>query len=158
MAKYLIDTNFLARILIKDSEKQLGFILNFIDEAIDKSWYLFVDKSVIFELIYVLSGNIYKLSKLEVRQKIESLLNLECFTFEDSELLLKSIYLFEENNLDIVDCYLISKALVENYELQTFDQKANKIFKTAQPKSCHKVAPSPAKAGKIINNGTTAKS
>ena len=83
MAKYLIDTNFLARILIKDSEKQLGFILNFIDEAIDKSWYLFVDKSVIFELIYVLSGNIYKLSKLEVRQKIESLLNLECFTFED---------------------------------------------------------------------------
>jgi predicted nucleic-acid-binding protein len=95
MAKYLIDTNFLARILIKDSEKQLGFILNFIDEVIDKSWYLFVDKSVIFELIYVLSGNIYKLSKLEVRQKIESLLNLECFTFEDSELLLKSIYLFE---------------------------------------------------------------
>jgi predicted nucleic-acid-binding protein len=132
MAKYLIDTNFLARILIKDSEKQLGFILNFIDEAIDKSWYLFVDKSVIFELIYVLSGNIYKLSKLEVRQKIESLLNLECFTFEDSELLLKSIYLFEENNLDIVDCYLISKALVENYELQTFDQKANKIFKNLQ--------------------------
>jgi predicted nucleic-acid-binding protein len=93
---------------------------------------LFVDKSVIFELIYVLSGNIYKLSKLEVRQKIESLLNLECFTFEDSELLLKSIYLFEENNLDIVDCYLISKALVENYELQTFDQKANKIFKNLQ--------------------------
>jgi predicted nucleic-acid-binding protein len=132
MAKYLIDTNFLARILIKDSEKQLGFILNFIDEVIDKSWYLFVDKSVIFELIYVLSGNIYKLSKLEVRQKIESLLNLECFTFEDSELLLKSIYLFEENNLDIVDCYLISKALVENYELQTFDQKANKIFKNLQ--------------------------
>jgi predicted nucleic-acid-binding protein len=134
MTKYLIDTNFLARILIKDNEKQLGFILNFIDQAIDKSWYLFVDKSVIFELVYVLSGNVYQLPRLEVKQKIQALLDLECFTFDELELLLKSLELYEAYNLDIVDCYLISKAIVENYELQTFDQKAGKVFKQLQSK------------------------
>jgi predicted nucleic-acid-binding protein len=128
MTKYIIDTNFLARILIKDSNDQLGFILNFIDEAISKTWYLFVDKSVVFELVYVLSGNIYRLSKHEVKQKIESLLDLECFTFEDQNLLSKSLDLYVVKNLDIVDCYLIIKAVAEGYELQTFNQKAKKIF------------------------------
>jgi predicted nucleic-acid-binding protein len=128
MTKHIIDTNFLARILIKDNDNQLDFILNFIDEAVDKSSYLFVDKSIIFELVYVLSGNIYRLSKLEVREKIESLLNLDCFTFEDHKLLLNSTELYAKNNLDIVYCYLISKAIDEDYELQTFDQKAKKVF------------------------------
>ncbi|MEI6728759.1 MAG: PIN domain-containing protein [bacterium] len=129
MEKYLIDTNFIARILIKDSPEQLQIILDFISLAVQNKYLLYVDRSVVFELVYVLSGNIYQLSRQQVKLNIDSLLDLECFTFEDSTLIYKSLELYATSTLDVVDTFLISKALAEGYELYSFDKKAMATYK-----------------------------
>jgi predicted nucleic-acid-binding protein len=128
MTNFIIDTNFLARILIKDNQSQLDEIMSFIDQAVDNKWFLVVDKSVVFELVFVLSGKIYQLTKIEVKEKINSLLNLKCFTFEDKDLLIQALKISAEHNLDIVDTYLISKSINNNSELKTFDRKMLRIL------------------------------
>ncbi len=134
MTKHLIDTNFLARILVQDDPKQVQIVLDFIDTSVDKNWELYVDTSVIFELIYVLSGKIYQLTRNEVFDKIIALLDLGCFTFENIKVITKSLDLYQKTTLDIVDCYLIQKALEENYQFQSFDQKALKIYQNLKNK------------------------
>lgn len=132
MEKYVIDTNFLARLVIKDSPAQLQKVLVFIDSALDGNWELLVDASVIFELIYVLSGKIYTLKRAEVFEKITALLELNLFTFENQELIEKSLLLYKDHGLDIVDCYLIQKAVAGDYKFQSFDQKATKVYQKLQ--------------------------
>lgn len=134
MIKHLIDTNFLARILIQDDSKQVQIVLDFIDSAVDKNCELYIDTSVIFELIYVLGGKIYQLTRNEVFDKIIALLDLNCFTLENMEVITKSIGLYKETNLDIVDCYLIQKAIIQGYQLQSFDQKALKTYESLKNK------------------------
>jgi predicted nucleic-acid-binding protein len=130
MSKYLIDTNFLARILLQDDQKQVQTVLDFIDTSVEKNLEMYIDKTVVFELIYVLSGKIYQLDRQEVFDKITALIDLNCFTFESLEVLLKSLDLYKNTTLDVVDCYLIQKALEEDYQFQSFDQKALKVYQS----------------------------
>jgi len=135
MPKYLIDTNFLARILIKDNTQQLEQIMDLIDKVVDQNLELFVDTVVIFELVYFLTGKIYQLSRLETVNKINALLDLNCFTFENTNLITQSLTLYQTSNLDIVDCYLIQKAIFQKYQFQSFDQKALKIYQKLKDQS-----------------------
>ena len=108
---HLIDTNFLARLLVQDNSQQLQEVLDFIDKAVTRNDPLVVDKMVVFELVYVLSGKIYQLTKTEVKDKVLELMDLSCFTFEDSHLISKALKLFAEHSVDIADAYLITKAV-----------------------------------------------
>lgn len=129
---YLIDTNFLARIIIKDNQLQLQEIFNFIQIAVANNYQLLVDKTVLFELIYVLTGKIYQLNRVELKSKIEELLDLNCFIFEDSEIICEALKLYVKYSLDIADAYLITKAIHNQYQFKSFDKKANKVFGTLQ--------------------------
>jgi predicted nucleic-acid-binding protein len=126
--RYIIDTNFLARILIKDNQSQLTEILDFIDTAIETNSILFVDRLVTFELFFILTGKIYQLNRLEIYEKLTSLLNISCFTFENRNLLEQALEIYKTNNLDFTDCFLIARSLLEKSELQTFDKQAQKVF------------------------------
>jgi len=128
MGKYIIDTNLIARILIQDSPEQLSLITKFIEDSVSNNDLLYVDNSVVFELVYILSGNIYQLSRMAVKDKLLSLIELDCFTFDSIYLIEKSLDIYVKHNLDIVDCYLITKSLSENYIFKSFDTKANKVF------------------------------
>ena len=99
--RYIIDTNFLARILIKDNQSQLTEILDFIDTAIETNSILFVDRLVTFELFFILTGKIYQLNRLEIYEKLTSLLNISCFTFENRNLLEQALEIYKTNNYDI---------------------------------------------------------
>jgi len=132
MTKYILDTNFLARILIQDNSDHVKHVLAVIDSALDKNIELFVDKAVLFELVYVLTGNIYQLTRLEVFNSINSLLELNCFTFENLNTLLPTLATYRDTTLDIVDCYLIQKAVIEDYEFHSFDKKANKVYEAVK--------------------------
>jgi predicted nucleic acid-binding protein len=127
--KYILDTNFILRLLVKDNEVQLQEIVTFIEKTVSKNEIMLIDKSVFFELCFVLTGKIYQLSRSQFNSKIQEIIDLNCFEFEDFKIIIETLKIYTENNLDIVDCYLIAKAKQENFEFKTFDTKANKIFK-----------------------------
>jgi predicted nucleic-acid-binding protein len=128
MTKYLLDTNYLARFLIKDNDKQLQIILDLIKKSTVENFDLICDTSTIFELVYVLTGKIYGLSRQEVSLKISELIDLDCFIFLEKIILEQTFNIFESENLDIVDCYLIAKSLHNGFIFTSFDIKANKIY------------------------------
>jgi predicted nucleic-acid-binding protein len=128
MKNYLLDTNYFARFLIKDNEKQFIKIMELIDLASQNGDVLFGDNSSIFELCYVLTGKVYQLKKIEVATKLIELLELGCFIFEDHKILIHALSLYSTKNLDVVDCFLIAKSIEHNLTFTTFDQKAAKEY------------------------------
>jgi predicted nucleic-acid-binding protein len=128
MKKYLLDTNYFARFLIKDNPEQFSKILELITTSGQNGDVLYGDNSSIFELCYVLTGQIYGLSRTEVSTKLIDMLHLSCFIFEDQKILLKTLEVYSAKNLDIVDCFLIAKSVEQDLIFTTFDLKANKEY------------------------------
>jgi predicted nucleic-acid-binding protein len=128
MKKYLLDTNYFARLLIKDNDEQFTKIIELIDLAGQNGDVLYGDNSSIFELCYVLTGQVYQLMRAEVAIKLTQLLDLGCFAFEDKNILIQALNIYSTKNLDIVDCFLIAKALDQNLTFTTFDNKAFKEY------------------------------
>jgi predicted nucleic-acid-binding protein len=128
MKKYLLDTNYFARFLIKDNPEQFSKILELITISGQNGDVLYGDNFSIFELCYVLTGQIYGLSRSEVSTKLIDMLHLGCFVFEDQKILLKTLEVYSAKNLDIVDCFLIAKSVEQDLIFTTFDLKANKEY------------------------------
>ena len=128
MTKHLLDTNYLARFLIKDNDKQLQIILDLIAETNNENIELICDSSIIFELVYVLTGKVYQLTRQQVCETLQELLDLDCFLFPEKTILQQAFDIYVTENLDIVDCYLIAKSLQQSLIFTSFDIKANKTF------------------------------
>lgn len=128
MKKYLLDTNYFARFLIKDNPVQFSKILELITISESNGDILYGDNSSIFELCYVLTGQIYGLPRAEVSAKLTEMLDLGCFVFDDYAILIQALEIYGAKTLDIVDCFLIVKSIYQGLIFTTFDLKANKEY------------------------------
>ena len=90
------------------------------------------DTSIIFELVYVLTGKIYGLNRQEVSLKILELIDLDCFVFLEKIILEQTFDIFESENLDIVDQYIYSSVTGGAGDGKSL-QKINGVWKAALP-------------------------
>jgi predicted nucleic acid-binding protein len=125
----LIDTNVLLRIILKDDPKQLAQITDLLEQAEAGKVNLYCKTISIFEIIFVLSGKIYELEKVEVVEIMQTLLNISVISFEKIEILNESLNIYLENNISFPDSFLIATCTLENLDFYSFDQKANKVYK-----------------------------
>ncbi|MBM4137402.1 MAG: type II toxin-antitoxin system VapC family toxin [Nitrospira sp.] len=87
---------------------------------------------VVIELVYVLE-KIYKLSKDEVRDKVESLETLSTVEIESENVVLEALRLYAEENLEFVDAMILAKSRISGIKpVFTFDKKDFKKF----PEAC----------------------
>ena len=77
---------------------------------------------VIAEVIYVLKS-VYKVERGEISNAILKI--LEEIEVERKNILIESVKIFSETNLDFVDCILIAYNRLENFEVFSFDKKLN---------------------------------
>ncbi len=130
MNKLLFDTNYLVRLIVADNVKQIDEMKLVLVQAIKGELVIYIDSSTIFELQYVLTGEFYNLSKVDFVDKVNQLLDLNCLLFLEREIIIRTLELFGDNNLDINDCYLIAKSLYSGLIFTTFDKKAKKLFES----------------------------
>ena len=120
MKKILIDANVILRYLLNDIEEQAVEAKKIIEIG------AFTIPEVIAEVIYVLKS-VYKIERKEIGNAITSV--LEEIDIENKNIILKSVEIFSETNLDFVDCILISYNKIENVEIFSFDRKLNNKLK-----------------------------
>lgn len=120
-----IDTNVLVRFLVQDDDKQSARATK-IFEQISKANPAFLNNIVMCELVWVLS-KAYQYEKTLIVDVIERLLSTTGIEFENTAVVRKALYLYENGNADFSD-YLIAvinkeKRVSTTY---TFDKKAGK--------------------------------
>jgi predicted nucleic-acid-binding protein len=125
----LIDANVLLRIILKDDPKQLTQITDLLEQAELSKVNLYCKTISIFEIIFVLSGKVYELEKVEIVKIIQTLLTISVISFEKIEILIEALNIYLEHNISLPDSFLIATCNLENLDFYSFDQKANKVYK-----------------------------
>ncbi len=97
-----LDTNVVVRYLTKDDKTQWQKAV----DIISKSESCFICNIVLCELLWVLRGNPYKYSQLEIMETLELMLRSPKFEFEDKSIIYQAINLSKQGKADFAD-YLI---------------------------------------------------
>lgn len=120
MQKILIDANVILRYLLNDVEEMAKKSAEIINAG------AFTLPEVIAEVIYVLKS-VYKVERGEISNAILKI--LEEIEVERKNIVIESVKIFSETNLDFVDCILIAYNRLENFEVFSFDKKLNNKLK-----------------------------
>src|SRR4030042_5796298 len=121
-----VDTNYILRFFLKDSEKQYLEVKNLMIEAAQGGKKLFTSTVVFFELYWVLSSY-YGKNKPELASTLHEFLGLEFIRLEERATLREAISIFEKTTLSLEDTYNVVFARKrEAKEFKTFDKKLAK--------------------------------
>lgn len=119
----LLDTNFILRFLLKD-HPTLSPLAKKIFESKDEM--LLITDVVVAEIIWVLTS-FYRLTKKEAADKIYQLLSLNS-VYSNKDLLIRTLYLYRNYNINYVDAYLMAYSEKERLEgIYSFDEGLDKI-------------------------------
>ncbi len=124
--KSLPDTNAIIRYLTKDDEVLYSKAKEFFDRVKNGSCKVIIVESVIAECIYVLT-KVYKVPKNEAAASLKDILHYKGVANEDQKELIRALTLFQDRNIDIVDCILCVKSTNPDLSLFSFDDDLNKI-------------------------------
>lgn len=123
-----IDTNYFLRFLLADVSSQHNQAKTIFKQAALGRISLFTSAVVIFEIYWVLLS-VYDKNKDQVSEALDSLLDMAFIDFEHYELLKKSIPIYKNTTLGLVDAFnlLYSKSFGAK-DFKTFDAKLAKKF------------------------------
>lgn len=124
MRKSLIDTNILIRFLTSDDPIQSDKAKRLFANA--KKNEIVIPDFILAESVWVLLY-IYKLSKPDILEKLESVLNFEKFEIK-RPVLRQALDLYRQKNISFIDAYLGALSNNIKYKgLYTFDKALQKI-------------------------------
>jgi len=126
MKSVILDTNGFLRLLLNDIPEQADQVENFIKKAKAGKLQILVPQIIIFEISFILE-KYYLLEKIEIIQKLKSLITSSYFVIESRDIFSKALTLYGKNTVSFVDCFLFARANLEDSELFTFDQKLKKL-------------------------------
>jgi predicted nucleic-acid-binding protein len=118
----ILDTNAILRFILQDNQEQASFV----EEQMLQNKFL-IPIEVIAEMVYVLN-KVYKVDRESIRQLVCDILYVRNAVIPNMKIIESALQIFAMENLDFVDCILISYAKIEGYKIISFDQKLNKYY------------------------------
>lgn len=129
MSYSVIDTNLIIRFLV-DTSKEAQAVSSFFEKAKPQS--LEIPDIVLTEVTFVLLS-FYNLPKEKVIDCLKAIITFKAFIVNRG-IWIKTIELFSENSISIVDAYLCARIEIgTNTKLYTFDKNLHKITKASLP-------------------------
>lgn len=124
-----IDTNLFIRYLTNDDPQKAEAVEKLLLNAKSGKTRLVTSHLVIAELVWVLASY-YNQPNSTISDLLRAILNTEGLTVENGEIIEKSLDIFEEENIDFVDAYIISFMRSRNItRLYSYDKKHLSKFK-----------------------------
>lgn len=100
-----IDTNVLVRFLTGDDPRQAETATEWIQAAIKKEEKFFLNRIVLCELVWVLSGS-YGFPKSRIVETLEELLSTEHLIVDDDKITFAALEDYASSNVDFADCLI----------------------------------------------------
>lgn len=124
----LLDANIFLRFFVGDDKNQQFEVVKLFEEAKKGRVLLKVPQMVIFEINYGLK-KYYGYSRSKISAALGSIILGNIFEVESKEIFSDALRIYASQNLDLADCFLISKSIKENLEIFSFDKKLQKYAK-----------------------------
>ena len=109
----LIDTNVLIRFLTNDKSSKYKTLYSFFNSLEKGVLKVELKLIVLFQTAFVLKSY-YKVPKENISTSLSALLKFKGIQIKDKKIVMRTLELWNTNNIEIVDCYLI--ACLENDE------------------------------------------
>ena len=103
----LLDTNVLIRFLTVDENTKYKKLYSFLESLERGEMRVELKLIVLFQVIYVLKS-FYKVPKEKIVSGLTDLLNYKGITIKEKIIVQRSLKLWREKNVEIVDCYLVA--------------------------------------------------
>lgn len=121
----LPDTNVILRYLLRDNADMYEKAFDFFENVRTAHKKAIILEGVLLETVYVLT-KFYKVPKVEVAERLHSILCYRGIRNSNKDVLLKALDIFSRKNIDFVDCVLIAQTDDSLYDVFSFDQDVNK--------------------------------
>jgi len=127
MRQAFIDANIILRFLTKDPPPMAETALKIFEEAKGGKLSLLIIPITVAEVVWVLESY-YEYSKDKIAETMTQFLSCEGLEVESLDLILETLNLYYEKNLDFADALLAVSALREKIPtIYSFDQHFNRI-------------------------------
>jgi len=103
----LLDTNVLIRFLTPDKGKKYKRLYHFFEALEHGEMRVELKLIVLFQVIFVLKS-FYKVPKKHIANGLVDILKYKGITIKDKKLVQRTLELWRDKNVEIVDCYLIA--------------------------------------------------
>jgi predicted nucleic-acid-binding protein len=103
----LLDTNVVIRFLTADKNVKYKGLYGFFESLEQGKRRIELKLIVLFQVVFVLKS-FYKIPKDEIAKSLFDLLEYKGITIKEKKIVRHTIELWQDNKLDIVDCYLIA--------------------------------------------------
>jgi predicted nucleic-acid-binding protein len=103
----LLDTNVIVRFLISEENDKYKGLYEFFGSLERGEMRVELKLIVLFQVIFVLKSY-YKVPKEEIANKMIDLLGYKGIIIKELRMVRLTLEIWRDNNLDIVDCYLIA--------------------------------------------------
>ncbi len=121
---YLIDTNIIIRFLVGDHKEHLEIATEIFRKVENGEYEVEILESVVMEVLFVLI-KFYKLPKDEVIDDLKKIIAFRGVV-GNKVLLIETLNVVENKNIDFVDALICSKSKLQGYEKLSFDKDVNK--------------------------------
>jgi len=116
-----------SRYLLRDSEQLYRKAENLFNEVFSGRKKALIIQPVIAEVVYVLQ-KLYKVSREEIAEVLIEFLKMRGVKAQDKDIMLESLRIFRDKNLDFVDCLLCVYS--REYEVVSFDGGVSRCIKS----------------------------
>ena len=128
MKKFIADTNFYLRFLLRDVESQAKKTEVRLKEAkAGKIKILFTDE-VILEMGFVLKSN-YLIERGKIAEELLRLVKTTYLEIENRNLWVTALSKYAETKISLLDVFLFTKANQDGYEVLSYDEDFQKLQK-----------------------------
>ncbi len=103
----LLDTNVIVRFLISEENDKYKGLYGFLDSLERGEMRVELKLIVLFQVIFVLKS-FYMVPKEKIASKMIDLLGYKGIITKERRIVRRTLEIWRDNNLDIVDCYLIA--------------------------------------------------
>jgi len=103
----LLDTNVIVRFLVSDKSPKYQNLYLFFEALENGAMMVELKLIVLFQLIFVLKS-FYKVPKEQIANGVTDLLKYKGISVKNKSVVRRMLEIWRNNNLDIVDCYLIA--------------------------------------------------
>ena len=126
MVTYLVDTNILLRLFLRDNESQAKIVDKYFQNCKKGKLKIVVLSEVIPEIEFVLR-KFYKIDKKVIVKYLSGLVNTLYIEIEKRVVWKQAINIYRTNNVDIIDSLLYAESMNRKNEILCFDKDFNKI-------------------------------
>ena len=126
MDKWVLDTNGFLRFLLNDIPKQAEEVNKLLVKAKARKIEIYVPQIIIFEIEFALD-KYYKFPKAEIIDKLGVLFATPYLKIQDVNVFQETLEVFSNNNVDFVDCFILSTAKSKKASFFTFDKNLQKL-------------------------------